>query len=305
MRFCQAFMTELHRHIGAETDVPAGDIGVGSREIGYLFGQWVRLTNRFTGALTGKDIAYGGSPIRREATGYGAVYMLRHMLERVGEDIDGRTCLVSGAGNVALYAMEKLISLGGRVVTFSDSTGFVHDPNGVDQERWEYLVDLKTRRRGSVETYAEEFGVEFYPGEKPWSVEGELALPCATQNEICCDDARTLIGNGVRAVSEGANMPTEQHGIADFIRARVLFAPSKAANAGGVALSGMEMSQNSAGETWKQETLERRLEEIMKSIHEQCLEYGCDEDGYADYVRGANVAGFVKVADALVAYGVV
>jgi len=305
MRFCQAYMTELHRHLGADIDVPAGDIGVGAREIGYLFGQWKRLTNRFTGVLTGKGREFGGSPIRTEATGYGTVYMLQNMLKQVGQDVEGKTCLVSGAGNVATYAIEKVNQLGGKVITFSDSNGFVHDPHGVDAERLAYLVDLKTKRRGRVEEYAREFDVDYHEGERPWKVKADLALPCATQNEISEADAETMIDNGIQAISEGANMPTEQDGIHHFVDAKVLFAPSKAANAGGVAISGLEMSQNSARITWKEEELQRLLKEIMADIHERCVEYGPSDNGYVDYVKGANIAGFIKVADAMVAYGVV
>ena len=305
MRFCQSFMTELHRHVGEDIDVPAGDIGVGAREIGYLFGQWKRLTNRFTGVLTGKGREYGGSPIRTEATGYGTVYMLQDMLNQAGDDIEGKTALVSGSGNVATYAIEKINQLGGKVVTFSDSSGFVYDPNGVDEERLAWLVDLKTNRRGRVEEYAQEFGVEFHPGERPWQLKADLALPCATQNEISQDEVRTMIANGICAVSEGANMPTVQEGIHDFVKAKVLFAPSKAANAGGVAISGLEMSQNSARITWKEEELQKLLKDIMQDIHESCVEYGQTGDGYIDYVKGANIAGFIKVADAMIAYGVV
>ncbi|MEM7250732.1 MAG: NADP-specific glutamate dehydrogenase [Pseudomonadota bacterium] len=305
MRFCQAFMTELHRHVGEDVDVPAGDIGVGAREIGYLFGQWKRLTNRFTGVLTGKGQEYGGSPIRTEATGYGTVYMLQDMLKQVGQDVEGKTCLVSGSGNVATYAIEKINQLGGKVITASDSSGFVHDPHGIDDERLAYLIDLKTHRRGRIEEYAREFGVEYFPDQRPWAIAADVALPCATQNEISKADAQTLIANGCRAVSEGANMPTDQDGIHDFISARVLFAPSKAANAGGVAISGLEMSQNSARITWKEEELQKLLRNIMGDIHERCVEYGRGEDDYIDYVKGANIAGFIKVADAMIAYGVV
>ncbi|MFW6093693.1 MAG: NADP-specific glutamate dehydrogenase [Pseudomonadota bacterium] len=306
MRFCQSFMSELYRHLGDDVDVPAGDIGVGSREIGYLFGQYKRLTNRYTGVLTGKGMEYGGSPIRTEATGYGTVYMLQDMLERMGDGIDGKTCLVSGSGNVALYAVEKINHLGGRVVTLSDSSGFIHDKAGIDAERLEYVIDLKTRRRGGLEEYAREFGADFHPGERPWRVPGQLVLPCATQNEITEADALRLIDNGAIAVSEGANMPTDQRGIEHFTAARVLFAPSKAANAGGVAVSGLEMSQNSARITWKEEELQALLRDIMHRIHERCVEYGQEPGSdFVDYVRGANVAGFVKVADAMIAYGVV
>jgi glutamate dehydrogenase (NADP+) len=305
MRFCQSFMTELHRHVGDDIDVPAGDIGVGAREIGYLFGQWKRLTNRFTGVLTGKGQEYGGSPIRTEATGYGTVYMLQDMLKEAGQDIEGKTCLVSGSGNVATYAIEKVNQLGGKVVTASDSSGFVHDPHGIDEERLAFLIDLKVNRRGRIDEYAREYGAEFFPGERPWRVSAHIALPCATQNEISRDEARMLIANGCEAVSEGANMPTEQEGIHDFTAAKVLFAPSKAANAGGVAISGLEMSQNSARITWKEEELQTLLRDIMGDIHARCVEYGRTGDSYVDYVRGANIAGFIKVADAMVAYGVV
>jgi glutamate dehydrogenase (NADP+) len=305
MRFCQSFMNELYRHIGEDIDVPAGDIGVGAREIGYLFGQWKRLTSRFTGVLTGKGREYGGSPIRTEATGYGTVYMLQNMLKQMGHDIEGKTCLVSGSGNVATYAIEKAISLGGKVVTASDSSGFVYDVHGIDEERLEYLIDLKANRHGRIEEYAREFGAQYFQGERPWGINANLALPCATQNEISQADARTLITNGCQAVSEGANMPTEQEGIRDFIEAKVLFAPSKAANAGGVAISGLEMSQNSARITWEEAELQKLLQDIMSDIHERCVEYGQTDDGYIDYVKGANIAGFIKVADAMVAFGVV
>lgn len=305
MRFCQSFMTELHRHVGEDTDVPAGDIGVGAREIGFLFGQWKRLTNKFTGTLTGKGREYGGSPIRTEATGYGTVYMLQDMLTHAGEDLEGKTCLVSGSGNVATYAIEKINHLGGKAVTASDSSGFVYDPHGIDAERLAYLMELKNIRRGRIEEYAKEFGAEFYPGERPWRVAADVALPCATQNEISTAEAQTMIGNGIKAVSEGANMPTEQEGIHEFTKASVLFAPSKAANAGGVAISGLEMSQNSARITWKEQELQDLLRNIMGDIHANCVEYGKGDDGYIDYVKGANIAGFIKVADAMIAYGVV
>lgn len=305
MRFCQSFMSELHRHVGEDTDVPAGDIGVGAREIGYLFGQWKRLTNKFTGTLTGKGREYGGSPIRTEATGYGTVYMLQDMLQQAGEDLEGKTCLVSGSGNVATYAIEKINHLGGKAVTASDSSGFIYDPHGIDEERLAYLMELKNVRRGRIEEYAKEFGAEFYPGERPWRVAADAALPCATQNEISTAEAQTMIGNGIKAVSEGANMPTEQEGIHEFTNAKVLFAPSKAANAGGVAISGLEMSQNSARITWKEQELQDLLRNIMGDIHTNCVEYGKGEDGYIDYVKGANIAGFIKVADAMIAYGVV
>jgi len=306
MRFCQSFMTELHRHVGEDIDVPAGDIGVGAREVGYMFGQYKRLTNRFVGILTGKGMEFGGSPIRTESTGYGTVYMMEEMLKRNGENIGGRTCLVSGAGNVATYAVEKLIHLGGKVVTMSDSSGFIYDKAGIDTEKLAYIVALKTRRRGQLAEFADEFGVEFYPGERPWRVPCDLAFPCATQNEISTQDTLLLIENGCIGLSEGANMPTAQEGIKNFIDARLLFAPSKAANAGGVAISGLEMSQNSARITWKEEELQSLLREIMQKIHDKCVQYGRQSDSdYVDYVKGANIAGFIKVADAMVAYGVV
>ena len=306
MRFCQSFMTELYRHLGEDTDVPAGDIGVGQREIGYLFGQYKRLTNRFTGALTGKGMEFGGSPIRTEATGYGTVYMMQDMLERAGEGIEDKVCVLSGAGNVATYAAEKLIELGAKVVTMSDSTGFIHDSAGLDEEKLEYIKRLKGKKRESLESYADEFEAEFYPDKKPWSLSCDLAFPCATQNELSADDAETLIGNGCMAVAEGANMPLEQEAIKAFVAARVLVAPSKAANAGGVAVSGLEMSQNSARVTWTEEELQSLLRKTMQEIHERCVRYGEDPDnGYIDYVKGANIAGFLKVANAMIAYGVV
>ena len=305
MRFCQSFMTELHRHVGEDIDVPAGDIGVGAREIGYLFGQWKRLTNKFTGTLTGKGREYGGSPIRTEATGYGTVYMLQDMLEHAGEGIEGKTCLISGSGNVATYAIEKINHLGGKAVTASDSSGFVYDAHGIDTERLAFLIELKNVRRGRIEEYAKEFGAEFYPGERPWRVPADLALPCATQNEVSVKEAQMMISNGIKAVSEGANMPIEQEGIHEFTKAKILFAPSKAANAGGVAISGLEMSQNSARITWKEEELQDLLRSIMRDIHNNCAEYGKNDDGYIDYVKGANIAGFIKVADAMIAHGAV
>ena len=303
MRFCQAFMTEFHRHVGPHTDVAAGDIGVGTREISYLFGQYKRLRNEFTGVLTGKALSYGGSQIRVEATGYGTVYLMDDMLKHHGQSLDGKIALVSGAGNVAQYAAEKLIDLGAKVVTMSDSTGFIHDPSGIDTERLEYIKDLKTNRRGSLQEYAEKFGVEFHAGKRPWSVPGDLALPCATQNELDEDDAKALIKNGCIAVAEGANMPTTKGGIDAFQDADTLYAPGKAANAGGVATSGLEMTQNSMRLSWSREEIDERLRAIMTNIHEQCVEYG-NHDGNVDYVKGANIAGFVKVADAMLAYGV-
>ena len=303
MRFCQAFMTELHRHIGPHTDVAAGDIGVGTREISYMFGQYKRLENEFTGVLTGKALSYGGSQIRVEATGYGCVYLMDDMLEHHGQTLAGKTVLVSGAGNVAQYATEKLIDLGAKVITMSDSTGFIHEPSGIDTERLEYIKDLKTNRRGSLQEYAEEFGAEFHAGKRPLSVPADLALPCATQNELDEDDAKTLIKNGCIDVAEGANMPTTQDGVDAFQDADILYAPGKAANAGGVATSGLEMTQNSMRLSWSREDIDTRLRAIMSGIHEQCVEYG-NHNGNVDYVKGANIAGFVKVADAMLAYGV-
>ncbi len=307
MRFCQSFMTELFRHVGADTDVPAGDIGVGAREIGYMFGQYKRITNQFTGVLTGKGLEFGGSLIRTEATGYGAVYFLQSMLQRVGNAVEGNTCVVSGSGNVALHAAEKVIQLGGKVLTLSDSGGFVHDPDGIDEEKLEWVKDLKEVRRGRIAEYAEHFtGADFHADRRPWAVPCDLALPCATQNELNGDDARELVGNGCIAVAEGANMPTDLDGVHVFKEARTLFAPGKAANAGGVAVSGLEMSQNAARMTWEETELQQLLVSIMKGIHDRCVEYGgTPGDEHIDYVRGANIAGFVKVADAMLAFGVV
>lgn len=305
MRFCQSFMTELHHHVGEDVDIPAGDIGVGAREIGYLFGQHKRLTRRFSGVLTGKGLEYGGSLIRTEATGYGAVYFMQEMLERAGEDFEGRACSVSGSGNVSLHAAEKLIELGGKVVTLSDSSGFMHDPEGLTTEKLEWVKELKGVRRGRISEYTKEFGGTFHEGERPWSVPVELAFPCATQNELSGEDAKRLIANGCRSVSEGANMPTDLDGVRLFKEAKTLYGPGKAANAGGVAVSGLEMSQNSAKISWKEDELQQLLRSIMRDIHTQCVEYGEVDGGHIDYVRGANIAGFVKVADAMLAYGVV
>jgi len=307
MRFCQSFMTELYRHVGADVDVPAGDIGVGPREIGYMFGQYKRITNEFTGVLTGKGLEYGGSLIRAEATGYGAAYFLQNMLERVGNSIDGKTCLVSGSGNVATHAAEKINHLGGKVLTLSDSGGFIHDPDGVDLEKVNWVKQQKTKRRGRISDYVEEFkGAKFYEGKRPWGIKSDLAMPCATENELSGEDARTLIKNGCIAVSEGANMPTNLDGVHVFKDAKILFAPGKAANAGGVAVSGLEMSQNSARISWKEAELQKLLTDIMERIHDSCVEYGGTLGSeHIDYVRGANIAGFKKVADAMLAYGVV
>ena len=304
MRFCQSYMSELYRHIGPYTDVPAGDIGVGGREVSYLFGQYKRLANQFTGVLTGKGLAFGGSEIRVEATGYGCVYMMEDMLKHSGEDIDGKTAVVSGSGNVALYAVEKLIELGARPVTLSDSSGFIFDPAGINNEKLAWIKELKENRRGRISEYAAEFGVEFHQGKNPWVVPCQLAFPCATQNEIRKADADRLLQNGCIAVAEGANMPSEQAAIDAFQAARILFAPSKAANAGGVAVSGLEMTQNSMRLSWSREELNRHLREIMLEIHNRCVQYGTEDDHFVSYLRGANVAGFIKVADAMLAYGV-
>ena len=306
MRFCQSFMTELFRHIGADVDVPAGDIGVGAREIGYMFGQYKRITGSWEGVLTGKGLEYGGSLIRTEATGYGAVYFLENMLKTRGQDLVGKKAVISGSGNVATHAAEKIVQLGGKVLTLSDSEGFVHDPAGIDQEKIDWVKAHKTRRRGRISQYADEFkGATFHAGQRPWNVPCDVALPCATQNELLGDDARTLIANGCIAVSEGANMPTNLEGVHLFRAAKLLYAPGKASNAGGVAVSGLEMSQNSARISWKEEQLQQLLREIMDGIHMRCLEYGDRGGGYVDYVKGANIAGFKKVADAMLAFGVV
>lgn len=308
MRFCQSFMTELYRHIGANIDVPAGDIGVGGREIGYMFGQYKRLTNEFTGVLTGKGLEYGGSLIRTEATGYGATYFLLNMLKTKGQDLVGKIAVISGSGNVATHAAEKVTMLGGKVVTMSDSAGFVHDPAGMTQEKIDWVKQLKNVRRGRISEYVDQFaGSTFHAGKTPWGVKCDVALPCATQNELLGDDARELVANGCVAVSEGANMPTDLDGVHVFKEARILYAPGKAANAGGVAVSGLEMSQNSARISWKEAELQALLQGIMDDIHRRCEEYGgvAGAPGYIDYVKGANIAGFKKVADAMLAYGVV
>ncbi len=304
MRFCHSFMTELYRHIGESVDVPAGDIGVGAREVSYLFGQYKRLSNKFTGTITGKGLAFGGSQIRTEATGYGAVYFAREMLANAGETVEGKTAVISGSGNVALYAVEKLIEMGAKVVALSDRGGFIHEPDGLNTEQLAYIIDLKENRRGRLAEYAKEYGSTFCPGKKPWIVPCEMAFPCATQNEIDREDAQTLVDNGCRLISEGANMPTTNAGATLFEGAHALFAPGKAANAGGVSISGLEMSQNSMRISWSRDEVDRQLQEIMRRIHEQCVEYGT-VNGRVDYVKGANVAGFKKVADAMLAYGIV
>tara|TARA_B110000438_G_scaffold295181_1_gene337769 strand:+ start:530 stop:1882 length:1353 start_codon:yes stop_codon:yes gene_type:complete len=304
MRFCQSFMTELHRHIGEDTDVPAGDIGVGAREIGYMFGQYKRLTNTFVGVLTGKGMEFGGSLIRTEATGYGTVYFMEDMLKVRKDSFEGKTCLVSGSGNVATHAVEKINQLGGKAVTLSDSSGFIYDKDGISADKLEYVKELKNVRRGRIEEYAEEYGCEFHAGKRPWGVPGDLAFPCATQNEVTKAEAVTLVKNGCQGVSEGANMPTELAGIDVFKEAKIMYAPSKAANAGGVAVSGLEMSQNSARISWKEDELQQLLRGIMQDIHDNSAEYGQESKDYVNYVKGANIAGFVKVADAMLAYGV-
>ena len=307
MRFCQSLMTELYRYIGADIDVPAGDIGVGGREIGYMFGQYKRITNEFTGVLTGKGLEYGGSLIRTEATGYGATYFLQNMLATQKDEIKGKKVVISGSGNVATHAAEKVTALGGKVLTLSDSEGFIHDPNGIDQAKIDWIKELKNKRRGRISEYAKEFtGSEFVAGKTPWGVPCDLAMPCATQNELLGPDAEMLVKNGCIGISEGANMPTNLEGVHIFKAADVLFAPGKAANAGGVAVSGLEMSQNSARISWKEEELQRLLLDIMSGIHGSCAEYG-GRKGFKtiDYVKGANIAGFKKVADAMLAFGVV
>ena len=305
MRFCQSMMIELYRHIGEDTDVPAGDIGVGAREISYMFGQYKRLANRFTGILTGKGLSFGGSLIRTEATGYGMTYFMQNMLSHIGDSVEGKTCVVSGSGNVALYGIEKLGQSGANVVTASDSGGFVYDAHGIDAERLEWLKELKEVRRGRIHEYAEKFGCEYHEGKRPWGVPCDLAFPCATQNEMSGDEAEELIKNGVIAVAEGANMPTELEGVRKFLNAKIPFGPAKAANAGGVAVSGLEQSQNALRISWSREEVDHRLQDIMKSIHQKCVQHGDDGNGYVDYVTGANIGGFVKVADAMLAYGIV
>ena len=303
MRFCQSYMTELWHHIGADVDVPAGDIGVGAREISYMFGQYKRLAKEFTGVLTGKALEYGGSLIRTEATGYGNAFFMEEMLHHRDDGIDGKTCVVSGSGNVAIFCAEKLTQLGGKVVTLSDSSGFIYDADGIDQEKLAWIKELKLERRGRIQEYAEKYGCEFHEG-RPWGVECDLAFPCATQNELEEEDARKLVSNGCIAVSEGANMPTTSAAVHVLQEAGVVYGPGKAANAGGVAVSGLEMSQNSQRMSWTADELETRLRQIVTNIHRKCVRYGQEED-HVNYVQGANVAGFIKVADAMLAYGVI
>ena len=305
MRFCQAFMNELYRHIGPDEDVPAGDIGVGGREVGYMFGQYKKLTHTFSGILTGKGLEFGGSLIRPEATGYGNVYFLQNMLKTRGIDIKGKTVLVSGAGNVAQYTVEKLIELGAKPVTMSDSDGYIYDPDGIDAEKLAYIKELKNVERGRISEYAEEYGVKYVAGAKPWFEKADIALPSATQNESNEEAAKALIANGVFAVSEGANMPSTPEAIKVFQDAKILYSPGKAANAGGVAVSGLEMSQNSERLRWSREEVDAKLHDIMNDIHDNCVKYGTEADGYINYVKGANVAGFLKVAKAMMAQGIV
>jgi len=306
MRFCQSFMTELFRHIGANTDVPAGDIGVGGREIGYLFGQYKRLQNEFTGVLTGKGMTYGGSLIRPEATGYGTVYFAENMLATKGDSFEGKTVVISGSGNVAQFACQKATQKGAKVVTLSDSSGYIYDADGIDADKLAFIMNLKNVKRGRISEYVDAYSsATFHKGERPWSVNCDIALPCATQNELDAEEAKTLINNNVIAVAEGANMPTTPEAIEALQSAKVLFSPGKASNAGGVATSGLEMSQNSLRLNWTREEVDAKLNTIMDDIHASCVKYGTDDDGYVNYVRGANIAGFVKVADAMLAQGVV
>ncbi len=306
MRFCHAFMTELCRHIGPFTDIPAGDIGVGAREIGFLFGMYKKIKNEFTGVLTGKGLSWGGSKIRPEATGYGTVYFAESMLKTRDGDFGGKTVVVSGSGNVAQFAAEKVIQLGGKVITLSDSDGYILDEEGIDQEKLEFVMDLKNNRRGRISEYTKKYEkAEFHKGEQPWQVKCDVALPCATQNELQGKDAKMLLDNGCICVAEGANMPCTAGAVHAFHKAQILFAPGKASNAGGVATSGLEMSQNSLRISWSREEVDDRLKVIMEEIHQSCIEYGMEGDNYCNYVKGANIAGFVKVADAMLAQGVI
>ncbi len=305
MRFCQAFMLELWRHIGPNTDVPAGDIGVGGREVGYMFGMYKKLAQEFTGVLTGKGLEFGGSLIRPEATGYGNIYFLLEMLKTRNIDIKGKVCLVSGSGNVAQYTTEKLIELGAKVVTLSDSNGYIYDPEGIDRAKLDFIMDLKNVQRGRIKEYAEQYGCKYVEGAKPWNEKADIALPSATQNELNGEAAKALVANGVFAVSEGANMPSTPEAVRIFQEAKILYAPGKAANAGGVSVSGLEMSQNSERLNWSSEEVDNKLKSIMKNIHDNCVKYGTEADGYINYVKGANVAGFMKVAKAMMAQGIV
>ena len=306
MRFCQSFITELYRHIGPDTDVPAGDIGVGGREVAYMFGQYKRLANEFTGTFTGKGLSFGGSLIRPEATGYGACYFGQSMLATRGESYKGKVIAISGSGNVAQYAAQKATALGAKVVTLSDSNGFIYDPDGIDEEKLQYVFLLKNVQRGRIREYAEKYPSAVYTaGERPWSVKCDIAMPCATQNELNAEQAQTLVNNGCKCVVEGANMPTTPDAIAIFQKAKILYSPGKASNAGGVATSGLEMTQNSIRLGWSKEEVDEKLKGIMANIHARCVEYGTEPDGYINYVKGANIAGFMKVADAMLAQGIV
>ncbi len=305
MRFCQSFMTELQRFIGSDTDVPAGDIGVGGREIGYLYGQYKRIRNEFTGVLTGKAIEWGGSLIRPEATGYGAVYFADQMLKTRNMELKGKVAVVSGSGNVAQYAVEKLIQMGAKVVTLSDSSGFIYDPDGIDEEKLAFVLELKNIKRGRIREYADKYHVQYVEGRTPWGIKCDVAFPCATQNEVNEDDAKELVKNGCFVVSEGANMPSTAEAVEVFQNAGILYAPGKASNAGGVATSGLEMTQNAMRLPWTREEVDAKLHQIMISIHETCVKYGTEKDGYINYVKGANIGGFIKVADAMIAQGVV
>jgi glutamate dehydrogenase (NADP+) len=306
MRFCQSFMTELSRHIGPNTDVPAGDIGVGGREIGFLFGQYKRLKNEFTGVLTGKGLSYGGSLIRPEATGYGNVYFAKNMLATKGDSFEGKTVTISGSGNVAQYAAEKTIEFGGKVVTLSDSGGYIYDSEGLNEEKLAFVMNLKNVKRGRISEYINQYpAAKYFAGERPWNIKCDIALPCATQNEVNKEEAQLLVDNGCFCIGEGANMPCTPEAIEVFTNNKILFSPGKASNAGGVATSGLEMSQNSLRLNWTSEEVDKKLHTIMNDIHDACVKYGKDETGYIDYVKGANIAGFVKLADAMIAQGVV
>jgi len=305
MRFCQSFMTELQRHIGPDTDVPAGDIGVGGREIGFLFGQYKRIRNEFTGVLTGKGLEWGGSLIRPEATGYGTVYFADQMLKTRNLDIKGKTVVISGSGNVAQYAVEKVIQMGGKVVTLSDSNGYIYDADGITTEKLAFVLELKNIKRGRIKEYADKYGCKYVDGKTPWEVKCDIALPCATQNELNEDDAKTLLQNGCFCVAEGANMPSTAEAVEAFLKAKILYAPGKASNAGGVATSGLEMTQNSMRLPWTREEVDAKLHQIMINIHSTCVKYGTEADGTINYVKGANIGGFIKVADAMMAQGLV
>jgi glutamate dehydrogenase (NADP+) len=306
MRFCQAFMTELYRHIGPDTDVPAGDIGVGGREIGYMYGQYRKLANEFTGVLTGKGITWGGSLIRPEATGYGTVYFAQDMLASVNDGIKGKKVVISGSGNVAQYAAEKILHFGGKVLTMSDSSGYIYDSSGITEEKLKFIMYLKNIQRGRISEYVKKYPkAVFKKGKTPWTVPCDMALPCATQNELNEGDAKKLVANGCKCVSEGANMPSTKEAVEFFIKSKILYAPGKASNAGGVATSGLEMTQNSLRYNWSREEVDEKLREIMLSIHNSCIEHGKQKNGYVNYVKGANIAGFVKVADAMIAQGVI